>query len=66
VRDDLRVADPMTRPTYRVIVTREGDAWQARAHTATMARRLIERGMSVRDAATLLGELSTCFPTDRA
>jgi hypothetical protein len=28
---------------------------QASAHTATMARRLIERGMSVRDAATLLG-----------
>jgi hypothetical protein len=28
---------------------------QASAHTATMARQLIERGMSVRDAATLLG-----------
>lgn len=28
---------------------------QATASTATMARQLIERGMSVRDAATLLG-----------
>jgi hypothetical protein len=28
---------------------------QASAYTATMAHRLIERGMSVRDAATLLG-----------